>query len=132
MDALNGTEEVYSGRSNGLEATDDDGAVCRSAVELVSVKTKQWFALIRKPSNAILHIVLLLMCIFAAHTPGYTTPTQYHHDPPEFSDTCRWCRCPTPEQKEEALRPQMKRTSFAIGSIFSLSLKDSRFVLKLP
>lgn len=41
-------EQKRSIRSKGMEVTDDDGAVCRAAVQLVSVKTKQRFALIRK------------------------------------------------------------------------------------
>lgn len=40
--------------------TDDDGAVCRSAVQLVSVETTQCFALIRKLSNAILPIATIV------------------------------------------------------------------------
>lgn len=54
MNAWDGTEEVASLKRTGMEVTDDDGAVCRSAVQLVSVKTIQRFALIRKLSNATL------------------------------------------------------------------------------
>lgn len=54
-----------------------------------------------------LDYTLWLMCVFAAHTPGYTKPTQCHHDPPEFSGICTWCRCPIPEEKGGGLRLQI-------------------------
>lgn len=56
-------------KSKGMEATDDDGAVCRSAVQLVSVKTKQCFALIRKLSNVILHIVTIVNVYICSSYP---------------------------------------------------------------
>lgn len=47
-------------KNKDTEVTDDDGAVCRSTVQLVSAKKKQRFALIRKLNNAMLHIVTVV------------------------------------------------------------------------
>lgn len=43
--------------------------------------------------------LMITTCVFACMnyvTLGYTEPARCHHDPPGFSDICRWCRCPTP------------------------------------
>lgn len=44
-----------------MEVTDNDGAVCRSAVQLVSVKTNQCFVLISYTSSAILHTITIVI-----------------------------------------------------------------------
>lgn len=84
-----------------MEVTDNDGAVCRSTVQLVSVKTNQCFVLISYTSSAILHTITIVICVYLQLTPGYTKPIRCHHDLPEFSDICRWCMCPTPEGKQK-------------------------------
>ncbi len=43
-------------------------------------------------------VCCLCACVYFI-TLGYTVPVRCHHDPREFSDTCRWCRCPIPEGK---------------------------------
>lgn len=53
----------------GMEVTDDDGAVCRSAVQLVSVKPKECFVPIRKLSNASLRIVIIVNVYICSSYP---------------------------------------------------------------
>lgn len=64
-----GMEQKRSASLKGVEVTDDDGAVCRSAVQLVSVKTTQCLALIRKLSNALLPIVTTVNVYISSSYP---------------------------------------------------------------
>lgn len=75
MNAFQGTE-VYAWRSKSLEVTDNDGAVCRSTVQLVSVKTNQCFVLIRYASSAVLHTITIVI----AYICSLPLDTQSQHD----------------------------------------------------
>lgn len=59
-----------------MGVTDNDGAVCRSTVQLVSVKTNQCFVLIRYTSRAILHTITIAI----AYIWSAPLDTQSQHD----------------------------------------------------
>lgn len=110
--------------------TDDDGAVCRSAVQLVSVETTQCFAVNRKLSNAILPIVTIVKLVYLQLVP---LNTQRQHNAIMtlqcFLTFVGGAGVPhlSKEKKKEALRLQMKMDLVCVWQYF-ISKRFQAFV----
>lgn len=126
-------EQKRSIRSKGMEVTDDDGAVCRAAVQLVSVKTKQCFALIRKAEQCFITHCNYCWRVYLQLIP---LDTQRQHNAimtlQSFLTFVCGAGVPHLSKKKKQSDLKWKWPCLCLEVFCSLSLKGFRFVLKLP